>query len=76
MIYVAPAPSRPRPYELLTNDPLELRQMMEAERNVRHLAIKNHQHRDTNWKLLRMRAEGSEFHCYDSILVNGKALRS
>ncbi|KAF3769411.1 Cupredoxin [Cryphonectria parasitica EP155] len=72
MVYVAPSPSRPRPYRLISNDEIELRAIMEAEKEVRHLAIKNHQHRDTGWKLLRMRAEGSEFYCYDSILVNGK----
>ncbi|KAK2063681.1 Cupredoxin [Colletotrichum caudatum] len=72
MVYVAPSPSRPRPYRLITQDDIELREIMEAESQVRHLAIKNHQHRDTGWKMLRMRAEGSEFYCYDSILVNGK----
>ncbi|KAM5364345.1 hypothetical protein ACJZ2D_011542 [Fusarium nematophilum] len=66
---VAPSPSRPRPYHLITNDTLELREIMEAEREIRHLAIQNHQHRDTVWKLLRMRAEGSAFYCYNSILV-------
>ncbi|RSM06684.1 hypothetical protein CEP52_005561 [Fusarium oligoseptatum] len=35
-------------------------------------SVDNHQHRDTVWKLLRMKAEGSEYYCYDSILVNGK----
>ncbi|KAF3013563.1 hypothetical protein E8E14_010796 [Neopestalotiopsis sp. 37M] len=72
MIYVAPDPARPRPYKLITDDPLELRQIMEAEQKVQHLALKNHMHRDTNWKLLKMRAEGSEFYCYDSLVVNGK----
>lgn len=73
LAYVAPSPSRKRPYHLITSDPLELRQIQEAERNIQHLVIKNHQHRDTGWKLLRMRAEGSEFYCYDSLIVNGKA---
>lgn len=73
LAYVAPSPSRKRPYHLITSDPLELRQIQEAERNIRHLVIKNHQHRDTGWKLLRMRAEGSEFYCYDSLIVNGMA---
>lgn len=71
MVYVAPSPSRPRPYSLITNDEIELRKIMEAEKEAHHLAIKNHQHRDTGWKMLRMRAEGSEFYCYDSIIVNG-----
>ncbi|KAK1985309.1 Cupredoxin [Colletotrichum cereale] len=61
-----------RPYHLITRDDIELRKIMEAESQVQHVAIKNHQHRDTGWKMLRMRAEGSEFYCYDSILVNGK----
>ncbi|PSR79596.1 Cupredoxin [Coniella lustricola] len=72
MVYVAPSPVRPRPYRLITRNETKLRAIMEAENEIRHLAIKNHQHRDTGWKLLRMRAEGTEFHCYDSILVNGK----
>ncbi|RMJ09294.1 hypothetical protein CDV36_011071 [Fusarium kuroshium] len=72
LVYVAPSPSRPRPYHLITNDTLELHQIKEAERAIQHAAIQNHQHRDTVWKLLRMKAEGSEYYCYDSILVNGK----
>ncbi|KAI9170590.1 Multicopper oxidase [Paramyrothecium foliicola] len=72
MVYVAPSSSRPRPYQLITSEPNELRRIMEAEINIKHIAIKNHQHRDTGWKMLRMRAEGSEFYCYDSLLVNGK----
>ncbi|KAI6774479.1 hypothetical protein HG531_001328 [Fusarium graminearum] len=71
-IYVAPSPDRPRPYHLITNDSLDIRQIREAERAIRHVIIQNHQHRDTVWKLLRMRVEGSEYYCYDSILVNGK----
>ncbi|KAF5554136.1 multicopper oxidase [Fusarium mexicanum] len=69
-IYVAPCPDRHRPYHLITNDTLELRQINQAEREIQHLIIQNHQHHDTVWKLLRMRAEGSEYYCYDSILVN------
>ncbi|RKK98266.1 hypothetical protein BFJ68_g13674 [Fusarium oxysporum] len=71
-LYIAPSPDRPRPYDLITNDTLELRQINQAEREIQHLIIQSHQHRDTVWKLLRMRAEGSEYYCYDSILVNGK----
>jgi hypothetical protein len=55
---------------------LELRQIREAERDIRHVIIQNHQHRDSVWKLLRMRAEGSEYYCYDSILVNGMGVRN
>lgn len=62
---------RPRPYRMITQDPVELKLIQEAEYNAQHLVVKSHQHRDSNWKLLRMRAEGSEFYCYDSILVNG-----
>lgn len=72
LIWVAPSPGRPRPYELITQDAVELKLMHEAEKRIQHFVIKNHQGRDTTWKLLRMRAEGSEFYCYDSILVNGE----
>ncbi|KAI1871212.1 uncharacterized protein JN550_004657 [Neoarthrinium moseri] len=72
VVYVAPSPSRLRPYSLITRHQLELQQILESERQIQHVVIKNHQHRDTNWKVLRMRAEGSEMHCYDSLLVNGK----
>lgn len=73
-IYVAPSLDRPRPYHLITNDSLDIRQIREAERAIRHVIIQNHQHRDTVWKLLRMRVEGSEYYCYDSILVNGNSI--
>ncbi|ORY67546.1 Cupredoxin [Pseudomassariella vexata] len=71
VVWIAPSPSRPRPYHLITSDPIELRKIKEAESRIQHLDIKNHQHRDTGWKLLRMKAEGSEFYCYDSIIING-----
>ncbi|KAG7404716.1 Laccase abr2 [Fusarium oxysporum f. sp. rapae] len=71
-LYVAPSPDRPRPYHLITNDTLELRQINQAEREIQHLIIQSHQHHDTVWKLLRMRAEGSEYYCYNYILVNVK----
>ncbi|RSL99250.1 hypothetical protein CDV31_012259 [Fusarium ambrosium] len=82
LVYVAPSPSRPRPYHLITNDTLELRQIKEAERAIQHAAIQNHQHRDTVWKLLRMKAEGSEYYCKGRVhcrqpgfeQLNGKAL--
>lgn len=69
---MAPSPERARPYHLITKDHVQLKLIHEAEKRIQHLVIKNHQGRDTTWKLLRMRAEGSEFHCYDSLIVNGK----
>lgn len=71
LIYVAPSPNRPRPYHLITKDPVQLKLIHEAEKRIKHFVIKNHQGRDSTWKLLRMRAEGSEFYCYDSFLLNG-----
>ncbi|KAI8664833.1 hypothetical protein NCS56_00917400 [Fusarium sp. Ph1] len=47
LVYVAPSPTRPRPYHLITNPTLELHRIEEAERAIQHAAIQNHQHRDT-----------------------------
>ncbi|KAL8301362.1 hypothetical protein RB597_002001 [Gaeumannomyces tritici] len=71
-VWVAPAPERPRPYGLLTDDPQELAEMMQAERDIKHLVIADCTGRDLQSRIFRTRVEGTEAHCSDSILVNGK----
>ncbi|KAL8393640.1 hypothetical protein RB599_005911 [Gaeumannomyces hyphopodioides] len=71
-VWVAPAPGRRRPYRLLTDNPQELAEMLQAERNIKHLVIADYTGRDLRSRVFRMRAEGTEARCSDSILVNGK----
>ncbi|OBR11569.1 Multicopper oxidase [Colletotrichum higginsianum IMI 349063] len=73
--YIAPSPSRPRPYHLITSSPTELALIQEAERDVQHMLVWNYYGRDANWRVLEMKSEGTNLNCYDSILVNSKGRR-
>ncbi|OHW98148.1 multicopper oxidase [Colletotrichum incanum] len=73
--YIAPSPSRPRPYHLITPSPTDLALIREAERDVRHMLVWNYYRRDVNWRVLEMKGEGTNLNCYDSILVNSKGRR-
>ncbi|KAK1958708.1 multicopper oxidase [Colletotrichum sublineola] len=73
--YIAPSPSRPRPYRRITSSPTELALIQEAERNIQHLLVWNYYRRDAGWRVLELRGEGTNLNCYDSILVNSKGRR-
>ncbi|KAK1983965.1 Cupredoxin [Colletotrichum cereale] len=73
--YVAPSPSRPRPYHFITSSPTELALIREAERDIQHMLVWNYYRRDANWRLLELKGEGTNLNCYDSILVNSKGRR-
>ncbi|KAK2006474.1 multicopper oxidase [Colletotrichum eremochloae] len=73
--YIAPSPSRPRPYHRITSSPTELALIQEAERNIQHLLVWNYYRRDAGWRILELRGEGTNLNCYDSILVNSKGRR-
>jgi FtsP/CotA-like multicopper oxidase with cupredoxin domain len=72
MVYVAPSPSRARPYHLIADSPREQRFIREAEEKVQHVALWNSDFRTVDWKLTEMKATGRGLSCYKSILVNGK----
>jgi FtsP/CotA-like multicopper oxidase with cupredoxin domain len=72
MVYVAPSPSRARPYHLITDSLEERRLIREAEENIQHLALWNSDFRTADWKITEMKATGRGLYCYKSILVNGK----
>ncbi|KAK7927487.1 hypothetical protein PG985_004485 [Apiospora marii] len=73
--YIAPSPSRPRPYHHITSSPTELALIHEAERNIQHMLIWNYYRRDVGWRILELKGEGTNLNCYDSILVNSKGRR-
>lgn len=75
MAYIAPSPSRPRPYHMITSSPSELALIHEAERNIQHMLVWNYYRRDAGWRVMEMKAEGTNLNCYDSILVNSKGRR-
>ncbi|KAL3292840.1 multicopper oxidase, partial [Colletotrichum asianum] len=75
LTYVAPAPSRPRPYHEITSSPTELSLIREAERNAQHMLIYNYYRRDAGWRVMELKGEGTNLNCYDSILVNSKGRR-
>ncbi|OLN96149.1 Laccase-1-like protein 2, partial [Colletotrichum chlorophyti] len=73
--YVAPSPSRPRPYYQITSSRSELALIHEAEREAQNMLVWNYYRHDANWRVLQMRGEGINLNCYDSILVNSKGRR-
>ncbi|KAK7958651.1 hypothetical protein PG988_013499 [Apiospora saccharicola] len=73
--YIAPSPSRPRPYHRITSSPTELSMIHEAERNIQHMLVWNYYRRDVGWRILELKGEGTNLNCYDSILVNSKGRR-
>ncbi|KAG8168475.1 hypothetical protein KVR01_001224 [Diaporthe batatas] len=75
MAYIAPSPSRPRPYHRITSSPGELALIHEAERNIQHMLVWNYYRRDAAWRIMEMKAEGTNLNCYDSLLVNSKGRR-
>ncbi|KAF6833859.1 multicopper oxidase [Colletotrichum plurivorum] len=75
LAYIAPSPSRPRPYHFITASAAELGLIKQAERDAQHLLLWNYYRRDVNWRVLEMRSEGTNLNCYDSILVNAKGRR-
>lgn len=75
LAYVAPAPSRPRPYDRISSSRTELALIQQAERDVQHMLVWNYHRRDAGWRVLEMKSEGINLNCYDSILVNSKGRR-
>lgn len=75
MAYIAPSPSRPRPYHMITSSPSELALIHEAERNVQHMLVWNYYRHDAGWRVMEMKGEGTNLNCYDSILINSKGRR-
>lgn len=73
--YIAPAPSRPRPYHRISSSPTELALIQQAERDAQHMLVYNYYRRDVGWRVLEMKGEGTNLNCYDSILVNSKGRR-
>lgn len=73
--YIAPAPSRPRPYHRITSSPTELALIKQAEHDAQHMLVYNYYRRDAGWRVLEMKSEGTNLNCYDSILVNSKGRR-
>lgn len=75
MAYIAPSPSRPRPYHRITSSSSELGLILEAEKNIQHMLVWNYYRRDAGWRIMEMKGEGTSLNCYDSILVNSKGRR-
>lgn len=71
-VWIAPSPARARPYHLISADPTDLQDMMDAEQKPRHVTVYNYQHKPMDWLLGQLQAEGYDPYCFNSILVNGK----
>lgn len=71
-IIIHPRPQDPKPFHLISADPLAIAAMIEAERTVKPLAITDFNHFTSQEKWNIALASGVEDSCYDSILFNGK----
>ncbi|KAL7783644.1 multicopper oxidase [Trichoderma ceciliae] len=71
-IIIHPRPQDPKPFHLISSNPVAVAAMIEAERNVKTLMIAdlNHFTSEEKWNIAL--ASGIEDSCYDSIVFNGK----
>lgn len=53
----------------------ELALIHEAEQFAQHMVVWNYYRRDSIWRVLELKGEGTNLNCYDSILVNSKGRR-
>ncbi|RAH50186.1 multicopper oxidase [Aspergillus brunneoviolaceus CBS 621.78] len=71
-IYIEPAESVERPFDLITNDPDELQAMLDAEQSTQPILLSDWKHFDST-DILRLEKEsGVESICTSAVLVNGK----
>ncbi|EKG20709.1 Cupredoxin [Macrophomina phaseolina MS6] len=71
-IWIRPSAERERPYHLISDDPLDIQDMMEAEENPAHVTAYNYQHREMPGLLAQLQTEGYDPYCFQSILINGR----
>lgn len=65
-------PRNQKPFYLISSDPAAVAAMIEAERNIKPVAIADLNHFTSEEKWNMASASGIEDSCYDSILFNGK----
>ncbi|KAF2764147.1 Cupredoxin [Teratosphaeria nubilosa] len=72
-VWIRPSPERERPYHLVSKDPLDVQDMLDAEEKPAHALVHGWQHREIPTLLAQLQAEGYDPYCYQSALINGKA---
>lgn len=71
-IWIRPAPSRPRPYSLISSDPADIRAMQAAERSPSHIVTSDWNAEPMDTLLIMYRDTGIVPWCSNSIVLNGK----
>lgn len=71
-VVIHPRPGIPKPFHLISRDPLVTAAMESAERDVRPLILYDHTHLTSEHKWAITPKAGVEITCYDAILFNGK----
>jgi len=71
-VLIHPREGDSKPFHLISSDPDAINAMIEAEKNVKPLAIADFNHFNSTQKWDMSLAAGLEDSCYDSILFNGK----
>jgi FtsP/CotA-like multicopper oxidase with cupredoxin domain len=71
-VLIHPREADPKPFHLISSSKAAINAMIEAEKNVKPLAISDFNHFSSSQKLDMSYAAGLEDSCYDSILFNGK----
>ncbi|KAI0859389.1 Cupredoxin [Xylaria cubensis] len=71
-IWIRPNRKHQRPYKLISDDPVDIQNMMDAEHTADHLVLNNWQHKPMDWLLAQLQSEGYNPYCFKSILANGK----
>ncbi|KAK2751676.1 conidial pigment biosynthesis oxidase arb2 brown2 [Colletotrichum kahawae] len=71
-IWIAPAPWRPRPYELISSSPSDIEGIKLAEKNPHHVVISDWNAEPMDILLIMYRDTGVVPWCSNSIVLNGK----
>ncbi|RAL16742.1 multicopper oxidase [Aspergillus homomorphus CBS 101889] len=71
-IYIEPAESVERPFDLIAENPDELQAMLDAEQNTQPILLSDWKHFDSTEVLQLEKDSGVENVCTSAVLVNGK----
>jgi FtsP/CotA-like multicopper oxidase with cupredoxin domain len=71
-IYIRPSPDVQRPFNIITNDPVELRAIQQAEQQTKPILLSDWNHVTSSERWDIEEATGLDAYCTNSLLINGK----
>ena len=71
-ITIYPKPGTPKPWSLISSDPLTIAALEAADENVQPILVGDMEHRESTEIYELTKKSGIEVECYDSIIINGQ----